>query len=57
MSVNFVYIFAPHHFKAGEVTHVYYSFNDFYVFDNIRLNDFASSCMDVLAINGQISIN
>ena len=32
-------------------------FTDFHVFGNLHDIDFASSCMDVLAINAQISIN
>ena len=32
-------------------------FTDFHVFGNLHDIDFALSCMDVLAINAQISIN
>ena len=47
VSVNFLSVFAPHPFLAGEVTHVYHSFNDFNVYGNLTDVDFALSCMDV----------
>ena len=44
--------------KAADVTHVHVFFkNNFHVFKNLHDIDFASSCMDVLAINAPISMN
>ena len=53
----FLSFFAPGLFKEAEVKLVYHSFNDFHDFGNLRDIDFALSCMDVLVINAQISIN
>ena len=54
---NFFIHFCSLPFLSSRLTHVNHSFNDFHVFGNLRNFDFALSCMDVLAINIQISFH
>ena len=55
-SVNFFIHFCSSPFLSSR-SNTCLLFNKFHVFGNLHDIDFALSCMDILAINAQISIN